>query len=48
MEARQPCCECRSRYGARGVSLVVELFVLPSLYLRFGRSDRSVKGDPAG
>jgi hypothetical protein len=48
MEARQPSCEYRSRYVARSVSLVVELFVLPSLYLRFGRLDRAVTSDPAG
>jgi hypothetical protein len=48
MEARQPSCEYLFRYVARGVSLVVELFALPSLYLRLGRSDRTVTGDPAG
>ena len=34
--------------GGLVTSTLLNLFVLPSLYLRFGRSDRSVKGDPAG
>jgi hypothetical protein len=33
--------------GGLVTSTLLNLFVLPSLYLRFGRSDRSVKGDPA-
>jgi hypothetical protein len=42
MEARQPSCEYLFRYVARGVSLVVELFVLPSLYIRFGKSKKAL------
>jgi Cu/Ag efflux pump CusA len=34
--------------GGLVTSTLLNLFVLPSLYLRFGRSDRSVKGEPAG
>jgi CzcA family heavy metal efflux pump len=33
--------------GGLVTSTLLNLFVLPTLYLRFGRSDRSVKGDPA-
>src|SRR5919107_836153 len=34
--------------GGLVTSTLLNLFVLPSLYLRFGRSVRAVKGDPAG
>jgi hypothetical protein len=34
--------------GGLVTSTLLNLFVLSSLYLRFGRSDRSVKGEPAG
>jgi Cu/Ag efflux pump CusA len=34
--------------GGLVTSTLLNLFVLPSLYLRFGRSDRAVKRNPAG
>jgi hypothetical protein len=34
--------------GGLVTSTLLNLFVLPSLYLRLGRSDRAVKGNPAG
>jgi hypothetical protein len=34
--------------GELVTSTLLNLFVLPSLYLRLGRSDRAVKGNPTG
>jgi hypothetical protein len=34
--------------GGLVTSTLLNVFVLPSLYPRFGRSDRAVKGNPAG